>query len=341
MIDVFSEIDTFTPIGDVAMTIINKVAASTLKKSSQEVLWSGEKIAVNGVYSNIPIERYHNDVDLFDGFSISSSGLRQVIHRPSEYWCYSPYNPKRFERDSNTALNFGQAAHMLILGEEGFSSQYALKPDVIDGAAWQGNRRACKEWLEDAKQRGLTIITKAEIEHIKNIADNLAAHPLVKQGILNGRIERSIVYRDGNIWIKSRPDIFANDSGDFVDLKTATDVSKEALEKTIYNHGYHVQAAVVRMAIREVMGKDVFNSFSFVFVEKTPPYDVRVKQLETEDIDIGERQAHLAIDMVKECLKVGEWPGYDGFNPSADWISIPAWARTSITNNLTIEERAA
>lgn len=341
MTDALSEIDTFTPIGDLAMTIMHKVAASTLKKSSQEILWSGEKIAVNGVYSNIPIERYHNDVELFDGFSISSSGLRQVIRRPSEYWCYSHYNPKRFERDDNTALNFGQAAHMLLLGEKGFSSKYALRPDAIDGAAWQGNSKVCKEWTNNVKKCGRTVITKTEIEHIKRIADNLHNHPLVKQGILNGRIERSIVYRDGNIWIKSRPDIFANYSGDFVDLKTATDVSRQALEQTIFNHGYHVQAAVVRMAIREVMGKDIFHSFSFVFVEKTPPYDVRIMQLDPTDIDLGERQVRIAIDMVKKCLTEGEWPGYDGFNPSVEWIAMPSWAKTHIENDLTIEERAA
>ena len=335
-----SKIDTFTPIGDIAMTVFSKTA-SIVKKSGQEILWNGEKIAVNGIYSNIPIDRYHNDTKLFDGFSISSSGLRQVIRRPSEYWCYSPYNPNRYERESTKALDFGQAAHMLILGEEGFSSRYVLRPEVIDGGTWLGTRKACKKWLEDVNKRKLTVITKSELENIEHIADNLAQHPLVKQGILNGRIERSIVYRDGNIWIKSRPDIFANDSGDFVDLKTANDVSNNALERTIYNHGYHVQAAVVRMAIREVMGKDVFNSFSFVFVEKTPPYDVRVMQLRPEDIDVGERQAHLAIDKVKKCLELREWPGFDGFYPEAEWISMPVWARTSITDNLEVEERAA
>ena len=304
-----SKIDTFTPIGDIAMTVFSKTA-SIVKKSGQEILWNGEKIAVNGIYSNIPIERYHNDTKLFDGFSISSSGLRQVIRRPSEYWCYSPYNPNRYERESTKALDFGQAAHMLILGEEGFASQYVLRPDVIDGAAW-------------------------------HIADNLVKHPIVQQGVLNGRVERSIVYRDGNIWIKSRPDLIVKAGGDFVDLKTAVDVSNEALMRTIYEHGYHVQAAVVRMAIREVMGEGIFNSFSFVFVEKKPPYDVRVMQLRPEDIDVGERQARLAIQKLKHCLEVDEWPGYDGFNPSVDWIFMPVWARTNLENSLEKEERAA
>ena len=340
MIVASSKIDTFTPIGDIAMTVFSKTA-SIVKKSGQEILWSGEKIAVNGIYSNIPIDRYHNDTKLFDGFSISSSGLRQVIRRPSEYWCYSPYNPNRYERESTKALDFGQAAHMLILGEEGFASQYVLRPDVIDGAAWQGNRKVCKEWMNDAKESGRTVITEKEIEDIRHIADNLVKHPIVQQGVLNGRVERSIVYRDGNIWIKSRPDLIVKAGGDFVDLKTAVDVSNEALMRTIYEHGYHVQAAVVRMAIREVMGEGIFNSFSFVFVEKKPPYDVRVMQLRPEDIDVGERQARLAIQKVKHCLEVDEWPGYDGFNPSVDWIFMPVWARTNLENSLEKEERAA
>lgn len=343
MDQMLDELNTFQSIGEIAMTVIEKLAVKTsLKKTAKEIQWNGQQIVANGIYADIPIERYHNDTSLFDGFSISSSGLRQVLRRPSEYWCYSPYNPNRYPREESKALNFGQAAHMLILGEEGFSSQFALKPAELNGKPWQGNRTECRQWLKDCQQAGRTVITDAEIEHIKRIANNLDRHPMVKQGVLNGHIERSIIYKDENIWLKSRPDIFANNSGDFFDLKTANDVSKDALEKTIYNHGYHVQAALVRMAIREVVGEDAFSSFTFVFVEKTPPYDVCIRQLRPQDIDLGEQQARYAIKIVKECLKTNEWPGLDGIAPSVDWIELPEWARSEIENNLSNnDERVA
>ncbi len=127
-----------------------------------------------------------------------------------------------------------------------------------------------------------------------------------------------------------------NDSGDFVDLKTAASVDDESLSKAIYSHGYHVQAGLLRMIVREVMGAEAFSSFTFVFVEKAPPYDVRVMQLKDEDIDLGEQQARKAIATVKECLKRGVWPGFDGFDKEISYVEMPGWSKTRIKTELGI-----
>ena len=84
MDQMLDELNTFQSIGEIAVTVIEKLAVkTTLKKTAKEIQWNGEQIVSNGIYANIPIERYHNDTSLFDGFSISSSGLRQVLRRPS------------------------------------------------------------------------------------------------------------------------------------------------------------------------------------------------------------------------------------------------------------------
>jgi NACalpha-BTF3-like transcription factor len=320
-------------IGNLSGGIIGAIAAKRAENNGERV-YAGGKITEPGVYRNVPIDQYHGDVELFSGFSISSSGLRAVLDRPSLYWGFSPYNPKPFEKPEKDSLEFGKAAHMLLLGEEGFKERYVLRPEKApgdpDNRAWNGNNKYCKGWLEAQAKSGRVVITDTDIGHIRNIAAALAKKEPIRLGILNGRIERSLFCKDDNIWLKARPDVVPNDSGDFVDLKTAASVDDDSLSKAIYNHGYHVQAGLLRMIVRQVLGPDSFSSFTFVFVEKAPPYDVRVMQLKDEDIDLGEQQARVAIETVKRCLKENRWPGYDGFDREISYTEMPGWAKTRI-----------
>lgn len=327
------------PVGIPVKNTIAQAVSGFLKHGERAYL--GGKITVPGVYRGVSIDDYHGNVELFDGFSISSSGLRAVNRRPSEYWGFSPYNPTPFEREEKTSLEFGKAAHMLVLGEEGFKARYVLRPatypdDKGNEKPWSSNSNWCKGWLEAQRKAGRTVITETEIGHIRHMADALARKEAIKLGILNGRIERSLFAKDGNVWIKSRPDVVPNDSGDFVDLKTAASVDDDSLSKAIYSHGYHIQAGLLRMIVREVMGEQAFSSFTFVFVEKAPPYDVRVMQLKDEDIDLGEAQARKAIATVKECLKRRAWPGFDGFDKEISYVEMPGWSKTRIKTELGI-----
>lgn len=327
---------------DEAFELAGNAAARVVQNLASERRWDGKQITTDGVYSMVPIETYHRDTALFDGFSISSSGLRTILRRPSEYWWSSPYNADAEEQEDKQALNFGKAAHMLLLGEDGFAAQYALRPaqyenDKGEWKPWNANANACKDWLAKQAQAGKTVITDTEISHIRHMRDALAGKEAIRLGILNGKIERSIFHRSGDVWLKARPDVIPMDGGDFVDLKTAASVDDESIAKAIYSHGYHVQAGLMRLIVREVLGADAFTSFTFVFVEKTAPYDVRVMQLKDSDIDLGERQALQGIKVLRECLSRQAWPGYDGFDRHFSYTEMPGWARTRIDTQLNAE----
>jgi hypothetical protein len=330
--------DQFQSLGDVVGKIADGIGG--------ERAYRGGKITEAGVYAGLDIDRYHRDPEVFDGFSISSSGLRQILDRPSAYWWTSPYNPDAEEPESKPALDFGKAAHMLLLGEDGFAERYALRPEhrpddvdkpVKERRAWSGNANDCKAWIADVQHAGKAVITQTEIGHIRNMATALRRKEAIRLGILNGRIERSIVARINGIWCKARPDVIPSASGDFVDLKTAASVDDESLSKAVFNNGYHVQAGFMRMVVREVLGPDAFTSFTFVFVEKSAPYDVRVMTLKDADIDLGERQARRGLKILSECIKRSEWPGYDGHEQHISFIEMPAWAKTRIDTALRSE----
>ena len=228
---------------------------------------------------------------------------------------------------------------MLILGEDGFAERYALQPDTYIGtsgkeAKWNYSATFCKEWREEVELSGRSIITNGEIEAIKEIASSLKRKALVQQGILGGLIERSAFHKIGDIWLRIRPDVWPESGGDFVDLKTANSVDDDGLSKAIYETGNYIQAGLTRWIVRELFGNDAFSSFTFVFVEKTEPFDVRIKQLADEDLDLGEMQARRAFSILEQCVETGEWPGYDGFSDNVTWAQMPDWARKRIRKEL-------
>lgn len=307
-----------------------------------EQVWNGETITKPGVFAGVHIDRYHGDPKLLEGFGISSTGVRAVDRRPAEFWCTSIYNSERLDEDASDDTKdqiFGRAAHHLLLGEADFAQHFIAQPkEAPDGRAWNGNNKSCKEWLADQKKAGISVLTEKEIETIKRIADSMSRHPIVRAGAINGRVERSAFAKFGNVWLKARPDVIPGDGADFIDLKTARSVDDDSISKTVFNAGYHVQGAVVRMVWRE-LGLP-FGSFVLAFLEKTAPFEVRFFEVRTQDLDLGERQARAAIRTVKECLKRGVWPGYDGFDPSVLNIDIPAWARTRAETTLAVKEAA-
>lgn len=303
----------------------------------------GSVITEPGIYSGLDIEHYHNNPFLCDAPSISSTGLRAMIDRPSMYWAYSPYNPGRFERPESKALDFGKAAHHLLLeGPSGFTEKFALRPETYPGdlsKKWSSNATECRRWLEYQAAKGRTVITQEDLDTIEWIRDSLAKHPAIRGGILEGEVEKSMLARHGKIWLRARPDIIPIHAGDFSDLKTTNSIAYSDLERTIAQLGYHVQAALVRMLAEMLMPEGFkFQSFFFIFVEKTPPFDIRIVELADDAIDFGKRLILRAIKDFETCIERQEWPGEEGFSPGISKISLPAWAKARQETELAYKE---
>lgn len=299
------------------------------------IKWDGKPITAPGIYSGVPMDVYHGP-NLCDGPSVSSSGLRKLMgESPAHYWCESPYNPDRIEQKETEALTFGRAAHHLLLGEDDFNTHYIVRPEQFD--SWRSN--ASKLWRAEQEEAGRTVLLPEQLETIRGLARSLAAHPLVDAGILNGAIEQTIVWRckETGIWLKARPDAIPNDAGDFADLKTTTSVQTADLARAIAEHGYHQQAAMIAAGWHALTGRDVA-SFSFVFVERTPPYCTRIVTLRDDDLARGERQNFVAVRAFAKCMESGEWPGPGGAD--AEYISLPEWSQKRIDHQLEQAEAA-
>ena len=304
------------------------------------------KISQPGVYA-LSMADYHSDI--CDSPSISSSGLRTIWSKsPAHYFHESPYNAAAWElrvvdgvevmvrkdADERPHFSIGKAAHhLLYLGRKGFDAEFVVRPSKWKD--WRTNE--AKEWRADQIKAGLTIITDAELEAITGMARSLGAHPLVKAGILDGSVERSLIFRDPvtGAWLKSRPDNIPHGSGLFADLKTTVSVADDDLAKSLASFGYHMQASLVGMAAEAVLNT-VMEEFALVWVEKAPPHCVRVTVLTGEDLERGRMQLRRAIDQFAACVESGVWPGPGGDRRDAEYLQLPAWAAKRIDQQLEV-----
>lgn len=279
-----------------------------------------------GIYS-LTMDEYHGQCCV--GPSVSSTGVRTIFDAsPAHFFVNSSLNPDREPEEVTDAFSLGRAAHHLLLGEEAFSTQFIVRPEELDGEKWQGNRTVCKKWLANQANKGITVLKAEQIKAIRGMAHSLNNHPLIQGGILNGEIEKSLIWKDAEtgIWLKARPDAIPNASGDFADLKTTVQIGFD-LDKAVSKMRYDMQAALVKMACKAVLGFDMAE-FSFVFVEKTPPYCVDVLVLSKEDIELAERDVRAALRTLAYCIKTGDWFGPSGTQRDGRYVHISDWKKT-------------
>jgi hypothetical protein len=308
----------------------------------------GEIVTKPGIY-DVSIGWYHQQC--CDGPSISSSGIRAILRSPAEFWKTSSLNPNRVEEDDKDAFILGRAAHHLLLGERQFGQHFVVSPFK------DFRTKEAKEWKAAEIEAGRTVLTEAQIERIKGMAGllpwqkgmpncGLANTPIIAEGgALSGDIERSLIFKVGNVWVKARPDSIPN-SNDIVDLKTisprsADGISDRALSIAVFDHQYNVQGAVVGMGMKEVLDRQM-ESFNLAFVDTGNVHAVAIKAIDEADIVLGERATFTGIKIFERCLDSGIWPGPTARQADAQRLSIPTWGRESIERRLdTLEAEFA
>lgn len=319
-----------------------------------EFAWNGKTITNPGLYRDIDISRYHEvingkHVPLCDGPSISSTGLRTIANEdPEHFYAGWAGNPNRVERTEKEHFVIGRAVHHLLLGQSFFAKEFIIRPDELmdpktgEMKPWQGNRTVCKEWMERAQASGRAVLSGEMVENIKGMSIKLGRHPLVRAGILNGKVERSLIWKDKEtgIWLKARPDAIPTDSGDFTDFKSTISVQWLDLMRTLEDFSYHQQAALVREGAREVLGMEM-STFTLLFQEKKNPWSVRDVRLKDNDLDRGQKQNRAALRTFWRCLKNNEWPGPGAGAEGTEYLELSARAQERIDEQLKQQEQGA
>lgn len=268
---------------------------------------------IPGVYQN-SIEDYHS------GPGLSRSSLMNFRDKtPFHYW-YKINNPEPREEvpiiKKSNALDFGNALHTFILEPLEFAKRYMVFEKV--NRATKAGKDAYAE--AQANANGRQFLCAEAYEELCGMDYAITQHAEARGIIDDALYEQSIYWNDPGtkMLCKVRPDIWHSNL--IGDLKTCQSASYEDFQKSIVNHGYHIQAAMIHEGLKHALGIDM-RIFLYVAIEKEPPYAVAVYQLDDVALVHGVSQFRKTLREIQQCEENDFWPSY----PSAV-ISLPKWA---------------
>lgn len=268
-----------------------------------------------GIY-DIPIDAYH--AQICDGPSVSRSDLWTIRNEtPAHFWAASNLNPEGARQPRSLTLDFGAAAHSVLL--EGTLPETVFAVSPYDDF----RSKAAQRWRDFQVSERRIIVRSSDLDQIKRMADALHRHPMIREGLFRGEVERSVFWKERNFWLKSRPDVIPEDTI-LADYKTVSSASPEAVAKSCAIYGYHLQLAMAADGIKAVTGKKIEHA-ALVVQEKSPPYLVQVYPLSEHYLYAGRLEYMAALDRFIDCYSSGHWPGY-----SDDTLLLPDWKQLAL-----------
>jgi hypothetical protein len=258
-----------------------------------------------GLYPDLDEPAYLSDPD-----SISASGAKALLKSPAHF---------RLPQWFSDAADIGSAFHTETLG-------VGQEVVVVDAASWRG--KEAQEAQIKARAEGKAPILAKDVPTVQAMAKAVREHPTAARLLEQpGQPELSAFWRDEAWELTRRCRVdYLTDSGINVDLKSTVSVNRNDIARTCVNYGYDLSAAWYEDTLTG-LGVDI-TATAFVFVEKVPPYRVRVVELSDDFIDRGRRLANRALEIYRDCLAADLWPNYD--DPDFTTIHPPAWAREEL-----------
>jgi exodeoxyribonuclease VIII len=226
------------------------------------------------------------------------------------------------------AMVIGEAIHTAILEPMRFAHEY-IKGIKADGRTKEG--KAAKE--EFAKRAGLRTVLEPNIYNdIQNISIACQGHSLAN-ALINAatEVEVSGFFKDPTtgIFCKMRADAMCENQKTIFDIKSTQDASPSEFEKSIFNFGYHRQAAFY-IDGANILGKQIEN-YAIIAIEKVAPYAIAVYRLQNEAIELGRSENRGLLNLYAECVKNNNWPGYPEHFTD---VGLPAWAKKQIERSI-------
>jgi hypothetical protein len=284
-----------------------------------------------GVYPGTPMAEYHG------WRAASNSSLTRLMRSPAHlkaYW--------EAEYRDTDALRLGRAIHTAVLEPDDFDDRYTVA-DMCQAQTQKG--KACTNqglfmhanigWVcgvhaKNADEHLVPVnretLTEGDRKMCLAIRDAVHATKRARGMLVGpGEVELSVLWddKDSGALCKARWDRHSPElaGGTIVDLKTTTDASPLAFERTIFKYGYHRQGALYLMSAKA--RKLPARHYTIIAVEKEPPSGVGIYRLTEGAIQGGEDQVRPLLRRYHECVTNDEWPCYPD---EVRDISLPAWA---------------
>jgi len=278
-----------------------------------------------GFHPGLPEDDYHR-------LAFASASFLNAMRRSPAHARERMLHPQEPTPD----MRFGTAVHLAVLQPAAFRQAYAVA-DQCKGQTDRGKRCSrmgsvrfegvdwyCSQHAGELPPEAVEVLAPDDFDRCLAVAEAVNAHPMAS-AILGQRTETelSAVWLDEltGVRCKCRADAVCGNQATIADLKTTSDASRAAFERSIVGFGYHVQCAHYLSGFN-ALGM-VFRDFVFIAVEKVAPFAVAVYRLKDDVVEAGKAERNVLLAKWSVCEQRGEWPAY-----AADIqdISLPSWA---------------
>lgn len=225
------------------------------------------------------------------------------------------------ERKETEALRLGKIIHKFLENTEKFMDCYVVEPSFTgmtrDGRESKNSKEAKilrAAWRAEVPDDKM-IVTEDDLKIIEGISKAVQNHSLIRNMLKAGMSETSLWVQDPdyNVTLACRPDFIAQE-GYIVDIKSTRSAAQEDFTHDIFSDrrnspNYIVQAAFYARCAR-IAGLQRPDSFTFIAIEKEPPFGLNVFPMDHACLEVGERRVKKLISLFSFCTKEGKWPCY-------------------------------
>ncbi len=222
-------------------------------------------------------------------------------------------------REESSRMDLGTICHGILL--EGDESRVVL----IEAEDWR--TKAAREQRDTARADGKVPVLAHQMGPIRKmveVAKSAINDSELAEAFNDGTAEQTMVWSEGGIWMRSRPDWLTTNRRLILDYKT-TGTSAEPsswMRGPMLGNGCDLQAALGLRGLRKLFdSRDP--KFVFMVQETEPPYAMSFVSLSNQFLEMSEHKLDRAIQMWSDCVLMNVWPGY----PSrVCYVEPPAYA---------------
>lgn len=224
------------------------------------------------------------------------------------------------------AVNQGTALHTLVLQPELFAETIVVEPEGIDRRTNAGKAKAAEF---EAAAIGKTVIDASQFRVATAMAESIKGHKVASELLSRpGASEIVLRWAKDGIECKAKIDRYADavrgHPPTLIDIKSTSGVSPADFERSIYEYGYHIQAAWYRLGYAAIHD-GVLPEYRIIAVDSAPDYETVVYELEPETEAIGFALIGELFEKYARGVRTGEWPGIADNETRP--VGIPIWAK--------------
>ena len=204
------------------------------------------------------------------------------------------------------AMNLGSVVHAITLEPDKTAEVFVV-------SEYDSFRtKEAREWRDQKTAEGLIVLSEKDYLAAAAMAHRATEelHRALGGNYVGYKAEQEVTGSINGVDVCGLVDVVPDDGETIWDLKTCSSIGDErSLQRTVFDFGYHVQAALYCDLMSAETEKET--SFGFIFVETAVPYETTHIILDRDCILAGRAKYMELINKWAQLRDkpLGEWPG--------------------------------